>query len=263
MADWLGHTTTFAYDSNGNLLTTTLPSGTSASTSHTYDGSDTLTDTSVTLGSSTTDLANLTRNADQNIATSAPPSGGTTTYGYDALNRVTSGSTQSYAYNTATRSRATRHREDRRPSRRTTPTVSSVGPAPRRRRVRRHPRARPPSATAPQATGLHRRRQGATRPPMAGTRLTTSRASRHPTPRATAARARTRLRRRPSPTTVTAYGALTFQRVAPPSSSHGMSRRRCRPARRRNQLLLIRTERRINSYRADLHLRIDTFLSRL
>jgi RHS repeat-associated protein len=99
MTDWLGNTTTFSYDADGNLVNTNLPSSTSASTSHTYDADDALTDTSVAIGSTVTNLASLTRNADENIASTAPPTGGSTTYGYDALNRVTTGTTSAYTYN--------------------------------------------------------------------------------------------------------------------------------------------------------------------
>jgi len=103
MTDWLGtgNTTTFAYDADGNLANTTFPSGTTASTSHTHDASDALTDTSIKIGSTTTDLAALTRNADENIATTTPPTGGATTYGYDPLNRVTTGTTAAYTYDAA------------------------------------------------------------------------------------------------------------------------------------------------------------------
>ncbi len=95
MSDWLGNTTTFAYDNDGNLVTTTLANGTSTTISNSYDPTDALTDTSVTTSGTKTDLAGLTRNADENIATTNAP---TTTYGYDALNRVTTGSTANYTY---------------------------------------------------------------------------------------------------------------------------------------------------------------------
>ncbi len=95
MSDWLGNTTKFGYDADGNLTSTTLPSGTSTSIADTYDATDALTDTSVTTSGTKTDLAGLTRNADENIATTNAP---VTTYGYDPLNRVTTGTTASYGY---------------------------------------------------------------------------------------------------------------------------------------------------------------------
>ena len=103
MTDWLGsgNTTSYTYDNDGNLTKTTYPSGTTTSASETYDNSDALTDTSYKIGSTTTDLAALSRNADQLIGTTKPPGGSTLTYGYDPLNRVTTGTTASYGYDAA------------------------------------------------------------------------------------------------------------------------------------------------------------------
>jgi YD repeat-containing protein len=98
MKDWLGNTTSFNYDPSGNLVSTTLPSGASTSVTHVYDNAGALTDTLVLDGSTKTDLANLTRNADENISSTSPASGSATTFGYDALNRVTSGVTSGYTY---------------------------------------------------------------------------------------------------------------------------------------------------------------------
>lgn len=100
MTDWLGdgNETTFAYDNDSNLTKITYPSGTSASASYSYDDTDALTDTSYTIGDTTTDLAALGRNADELISTTSSPS---TTYGYDALNRVTTGVSASYTYDDA------------------------------------------------------------------------------------------------------------------------------------------------------------------
>jgi RHS repeat-associated protein len=103
MTDWLGsgNTTTFTYDNDGNLTKTTYPSGTTTSASNTYDAADALTDTSYKIGSTTTNLAALTRNADELIGSTTPPVGSATTYGYDALNRVTTGTTATYGYDAA------------------------------------------------------------------------------------------------------------------------------------------------------------------
>ena len=103
MTDWLGagNTTSFTYDLDGNLAKTIFPSGTTTSVSHIYDDADALTDTSYTIGATTTDLAALTPNADEMIGTTTPPVGGATTYGYDALNRVTTGTTAGYTYDAA------------------------------------------------------------------------------------------------------------------------------------------------------------------
>jgi RHS repeat-associated protein len=103
MTDWLGsgNVTTFAYDQDGNLTQTTLPSGTTTSVSNSYDNAAALTDTSYKIGSTTTNLAALSRNADELIGSMTPSSGGATTYGYDPLNRVTTGTAASYTYDAA------------------------------------------------------------------------------------------------------------------------------------------------------------------
>jgi RHS repeat-associated protein len=101
MTDWLGsgNVTSFAYDDDGNLIQTTLPSGTTTSVTGTYDNADALTDTSYKVGSSTTNLASLSRNVDELIGSTTPPSGGATTYGYDPLNRVTTGTSTTASVN--------------------------------------------------------------------------------------------------------------------------------------------------------------------
>jgi RHS repeat-associated protein len=101
MTDWLGsgNVTSFAYDADGNLIQTTLPSGTTTSVTGTYDNADALTDTSYKVGSSTTNLASLGRNVDELIGSTTPASGGATTYGYDALNRVTTGTSTTASVN--------------------------------------------------------------------------------------------------------------------------------------------------------------------
>jgi YD repeat-containing protein len=103
MTDCLGsgNVATFGYDSDGSLTTTTFPSGTTTSETHTYDNTDALTDTSYKIGSTATDLAALTANADELFGTTTPPVGSATSYGYDALNSVTSGTTASYTYDAA------------------------------------------------------------------------------------------------------------------------------------------------------------------
>ena len=102
MTDWLvGNITTFGYDNDGNLTTTTFPSGTTTSVTDTYDSADALTDTSYAIGSTTTNLAAVTRNADELIGSTTPSTGSATTYGYNALNQVTAGTTASYSYDAA------------------------------------------------------------------------------------------------------------------------------------------------------------------
>jgi RHS repeat-associated protein len=103
MADWVNPAipTVFSYDNDSNLTYTTLPTTTSTTVTDTYDNADALTGVS--------GVSTLTRNADENIATTTPPSVSTDTYGYDSLNRVTagtipndvSGATTSYTYDGA------------------------------------------------------------------------------------------------------------------------------------------------------------------
>lgn len=101
MTDWLGNGTGFTYDHDGDLVTTTLSTGTNTSVSYTFDPTDALTDTSVVTSGSRTDLDALTRNADKLIASTTPSAGPATTYGYDPLNRVTGGSAAIYTYDAA------------------------------------------------------------------------------------------------------------------------------------------------------------------
>ena len=92
MTDWLGNTTSFSYDPDGNLTTTILPDGTYTIVGEAYDAADTLNDTSVDTAGTETDLASLTRNADDLIASTTPdPDDSTTTYDYNPLNQVTTG----------------------------------------------------------------------------------------------------------------------------------------------------------------------------
>jgi RHS repeat-associated protein len=101
MTDWLGHSTSYTYDNDGNLTKITYPSGTLTSATDSYDNTDALTDTSYKINTTTTDLASLTRNADELIGTTKPAGGSTLTYGYDSLNRVTIGTTGAYTYDAA------------------------------------------------------------------------------------------------------------------------------------------------------------------
>jgi RHS repeat-associated protein len=99
MADWVNPTmpTVFSYDNDSNLTGTTL-STTTTTVTDSYDDADAL--------SGVSGVSTLTRNADENIATTTPPSSPTVTYGYDPLNRVTAGTipndvtgvTTSYTY---------------------------------------------------------------------------------------------------------------------------------------------------------------------
>jgi RHS repeat-associated protein len=102
MTDWVTQAapTVFSYDNDSNLTGTAL-AGTSVTVTKTHDDTDALTGTS--------GVSTLTRNADEMIGSTTPPSVTTDTYGYDSLNRVTAGTipndttgaTTAYTYDAA------------------------------------------------------------------------------------------------------------------------------------------------------------------
>jgi RHS repeat-associated protein len=95
MADWVspGAPVTFTYDNDTNLTGTAFPTTAATSTTHAYDNDDAVTDTSYKSGATTTDLASLIRNVDEQIGSTKPSGGSTETYGYDSINQVTTGTT--------------------------------------------------------------------------------------------------------------------------------------------------------------------------
>ena len=85
MTDWVTPAvpTTFGYDGDSNLRTTTYPTTTTpVAASDEYNDADVL---------QATNFGVNTLNADEFIGTTTPTGGSTATYGYDALNRVTTG----------------------------------------------------------------------------------------------------------------------------------------------------------------------------
>ena len=158
MTDWLGsgNVTSFAYDASGNLTKTALPSGTTASVTHSYNNANALTDTSYKVGSTTTDLATLAANADELTASTTPPVGGATTYGYDALNRVTTGTStttsvnNAYTYDAGSELTSVTPTGARPRISPTIPMANCAGRRPPRVRARRHPVGPPNSHTAVQ-----------------------------------------------------------------------------------------------------------------
>jgi RHS repeat-associated protein len=89
MADWLhpATPTVFTYDNDSNLTGTTLATYTPITVADNYDDTDALVGVS--------GVSTLTRNTDEEIGTTTPPSLPTVTYGYDPLNRVTTGTAPS------------------------------------------------------------------------------------------------------------------------------------------------------------------------
>ena len=99
MTDWLGNTTSFSYDHDANVTSTTLPSGTDTTVADGYDDADNLNSVSITTSGTPTTLADLTRDADEDVTANSAGSGSSDDY--DPLNQVTSAGSTSYAYDTA------------------------------------------------------------------------------------------------------------------------------------------------------------------
>jgi RHS repeat-associated protein len=102
VADWLGHTTTFSYDADGNLTTEALPNTTTISSS--YDSADELISTKDALNSTPSNpfaSLNYTYNADSQVQTesgSGLPAPTSQSYSYDQVDRLTSSSSAAYGY---------------------------------------------------------------------------------------------------------------------------------------------------------------------
>jgi RHS repeat-associated protein len=92
VSDWLGNTTTFSYDANDNLTAITRPNGVNAT--YTYDDDSQL----AALTDNTT--SSLSRDH-TGLLTSTTIAGTTTSYGYDAAQRLTSASSRPYGYDDA------------------------------------------------------------------------------------------------------------------------------------------------------------------
>jgi RHS repeat-associated protein len=105
VTDWLGHTTNFSYDADGNITSEAYPNSTTATSR--YDSADNLLSTADALNSTpNSPFAQMTYtyNPDSQVATendAGLPGPGSATYSYDPLLRLTSDGTNSYGYNTA------------------------------------------------------------------------------------------------------------------------------------------------------------------
>jgi RHS repeat-associated protein len=104
VTDWNGNTTTFSYDADGNLVQTSYPNGDEISSI--YDPADELLSSDVApSGSPGSPLASISYERDAaGLVTQESDSGalsGTTTYTYDASERLTSSNGSAYGYDAA------------------------------------------------------------------------------------------------------------------------------------------------------------------
>lgn len=137
LTDWLGATTSFAYDADGNLVTTGYPNGTTATS--TYDAADRMSATADAQGASPLASFSYTRCAAGLVASVAQGGAfsGSQSFSYDALNQLTSGAGAGYSYDAAN----------------TSPGSPAAPPSPTTPRTRRPPsprlaRARPSRTTS-------------------------------------------------------------------------------------------------------------------
>ena len=99
--DWLGHTTTVAYDEDSNIRSVGSAGGVEEVRS--YDNADQLTGIEDTKGSATLARFEYTRNANGQVVASEDKNGGAnkSAYSYDELGRLTSVSGSAYSYDAA------------------------------------------------------------------------------------------------------------------------------------------------------------------
>jgi RHS repeat-associated protein len=88
VADWLSHTSTFAYDPNGNLTTQTVPSTPNVVDSLGYDAADQLGSISDTASGSTLFSATYNRDANGQLASDSSVPSSTGAYKYNPLNQL-------------------------------------------------------------------------------------------------------------------------------------------------------------------------------
>jgi len=85
--DWLGHATAFSYDGDNNLITTTLPNGTSSVVG--YNSNDQVTSSVASAGTTAFWTATYTRNGLGQVAAAAETGTPGDSYSYDRLNHLT------------------------------------------------------------------------------------------------------------------------------------------------------------------------------
>ena len=101
VSDWLGHTTTFAYDADSNLEDEQYPGA--VNTQLSYDNADRLIDMSDTSGAHPIASFSYVRDAIGQVGSETSDNGepNTINYTYDALNRLTGENATPYGYDPA------------------------------------------------------------------------------------------------------------------------------------------------------------------
>jgi RHS repeat-associated protein len=102
VTDWLGHTTSFGYDPDGNLQTTQFPAATGEVDTNTYDPADQLTDQDFSEDGSS--LATLSYGLDANgeigqETQTGLPGSASVSYGYNSDDELSSAGSNNYVYN--------------------------------------------------------------------------------------------------------------------------------------------------------------------
>lgn len=104
VADWLEHTTSFAYDQNTNLTATTFPTGTSEQDTYGYNEADQQTEAKISKGEEILASLMYTHDSNGQVTTTVAkglPGAETTEYGYDENERLTKANTNKYEYDAA------------------------------------------------------------------------------------------------------------------------------------------------------------------
>ncbi|HTD08540.1 MAG TPA: RHS repeat-associated core domain-containing protein [Solirubrobacteraceae bacterium] len=104
VADWLEHSTKFAYNADSDVTATTFPTGTSDEDKYVYDESDAMSEVKMTKGSETLASLVYTRNKDGGVTkavTKGLPGEEKPTFSYDESNRITKGAGVTYKYDEA------------------------------------------------------------------------------------------------------------------------------------------------------------------
>jgi RHS repeat-associated protein len=104
VTDWTGNKTSFGYDADSNLTSTTFPTGTTNVDKYGYDPADRLSSVAMKKGEAT--AASLTYKRDpvgqlEKEEQTGLPGAASTSFGYTALNQLSSAGSSAYAYSSA------------------------------------------------------------------------------------------------------------------------------------------------------------------